>query len=75
MARKFQVRTVTLQIIMDEAQEIEDYIPRECITGEASGQVLSEEVEWVSEDKAREILISQGSDPSFFGLDDEDDED
>lgn len=41
------------------------------IEGPYSGKLLTTEIIELSPDETRQALINQGSDPGFFGLDDE----
>ena len=75
---KFYKTTITLEVLSeDKPAEPEGFqdlarIVRECLTGDYSGKITSD-VKQLSLPQCAEELIEQGSDPGFFGLNEDGD--
>lgn len=66
-------QVVQIEILRDGEPLPEDLfvIAQEIFDGDSSGSVRSIEVEEVSGPRMAELLVAQGSDPGFLGLDDD----
>ena len=73
MNKKYYKTTIAFSVLSEEPipeQMNIDEIYQECIDGDYSGDLgFRSSVEVLNEKEAAQELIKQGSDPSFFGID------
>lgn len=72
MARKFYRNVFSVEVLSEEPLPDSmslDAIHYEITNGDYSGRLLETVVEEVNSKRMAELLLAQGSDPEFFGLD------
>lgn len=75
MQDSYYRRVLVLEVLSD--RDLSDLGPADLIheadNGEASGMILADATTTVSADEMRGLLLAQGSEPGFLGIDDDDD--